>query len=63
METIAILSNYNLKATADIAKYLAGLERPEGDGSEIFDEEKKDLERFKERLRIYRSVEVLREAP
>jgi len=56
METIAILSNYDLKEKADIAKYLACIERSGGDESEIFDGEKKDLERFKERLRIYGSM-------
>ena len=55
METIAILSNCNLKQKADIAKYLAGIDRPGADGPEIFDGEKKDLERFKEHLKIFRS--------
>lgn len=55
METIAILSNYNLEEKADIARYLAGIDRSGGDGSEIFDGEKKDLEKFKNHLRIYRN--------
>lgn len=55
METIAILSNYNLKKKADIARYLGGIGRSGGNGSEIFDGEMKDLEEFKNHLRIYRN--------
>ena len=36
METIAILANYNLKEKAEIAKYLAGIERTGEDQSELF---------------------------
>ncbi|MHC1724829.1 MAG: 4-hydroxyphenylacetate 3-hydroxylase C-terminal domain-containing protein [Syntrophobacteraceae bacterium] len=55
METIAILSNYNLKEKADIARYLAGIERPGEDGAEIFEGEKKSLEKFMAHLGVYRN--------
>jgi 4-hydroxyphenylacetate 3-monooxygenase/4-hydroxybutyryl-CoA dehydratase/vinylacetyl-CoA-Delta-isomerase len=53
METIAILANYDLKQKVDIAKYLAGIEYPGKSQDEIFRDEKKDLERFREHLNIY----------
>ncbi len=53
METISILANYDLQEKADIARYLAGIERHGEDGSEVFDGEKEDIARFKARLRIF----------
>jgi 4-hydroxyphenylacetate 3-monooxygenase/4-hydroxybutyryl-CoA dehydratase/vinylacetyl-CoA-Delta-isomerase len=53
METISILSNYDLKQKAEIAKYLAGIDRPRADEAEIFPGEKKDLDRFRSHLKIY----------
>jgi len=52
METIAILANYDLKQKVDIAKYLAGIHHLES--GEIFENEKKDLESFKNHLELYR---------
>jgi len=54
METIAILANYNLKQKSDIAKFLAGIKGHDGDESEVFNGEKKDLEKFKDHLNIYK---------
>lgn len=53
METIAIMSNYNLQEKAGIAKYLAGIEQPEKDKTEIFEGEKDDLKRYKNSLDIF----------
>lgn len=53
METIAILGNYNLKEKAEIAKYLAGIPRNGEDPSELYPGEKRSLEMFKDRLRIF----------
>jgi 4-hydroxyphenylacetate 3-monooxygenase/4-hydroxybutyryl-CoA dehydratase/vinylacetyl-CoA-Delta-isomerase len=54
METIAILSNYNLKEKAEIAKYLSGIERTGDDKTEVFPGEKRNLEKFKEHLCLYK---------
>ena len=54
METIAILSNYNLKQKTDIAKFLSGIDRDIDDKAEVFDKEKEDLESFKKHLDLYK---------
>lgn len=53
METIAIMSNYDLTEKADIARYLAGIDQPEKDGNEIFKGEKEDLEKYKKSLAVF----------
>jgi len=52
METIAILSNYNLEQKADIAKFLAGIKNSKKDPSEVFAGEKDDLDKFREYIGI-----------
>ena len=56
METIAILSNYNLREKADIARYLAGIQRSVEDSAEIFQGEKKNLDEFKAHLTLYKET-------
>ena len=54
METIAILANYNLNEKAEIARFLSGIERSGEDKEEIFTGEKKNLEKFREHLCLYK---------
>jgi len=53
METIAILSNYNIDQKVDIAKYLAGIKQDDKMEDELFCGEKNDLKMFKEHLKIF----------
>lgn len=53
METIAILSNYNLGEKVQIAKFLAGIDVVEKDDDEVFDGEREDLDRFKQGLELF----------
>ncbi len=52
METISILSTYDLEQKAEIAKFLAGIRSDKPDASEIFPGEKDDLAEFRSRLGI-----------
>ncbi len=54
METIAILSNYNLKQKTDIAKFLSGIANDNKDKEEVFENEKDDLASFKKHLELYK---------
>ena len=53
METIAILSNYNVAQKVDIAKYLAGIKQDNKMSDEVFGGEKTDLDMFKNHLKLY----------
>ena len=55
METIGILSNYNLEQKVDIAKYLAGITNPGPGDSEIYQGEKNELRNFKDGLSIFKN--------
>jgi len=55
METIAILANYNLQEKTQIAKFLAGIEVAEKDKDEVFDGERRDLDRFKRSLDLFKN--------
>lgn len=54
METIAILSNYNLAEKAQIAKFLAGIDVAEKGSDEVFAGERRNLEQFRDSLEIFR---------
>lgn len=59
METIAILSNYDLDQKVDIAKYLAGIKHNNKLENEVFSGEKNDLNKFKKSLKIFDSSQIV----
>jgi 4-hydroxyphenylacetate 3-monooxygenase/4-hydroxybutyryl-CoA dehydratase/vinylacetyl-CoA-Delta-isomerase len=59
METIAILSNYDIDQKVDIAKYLAGIKQNNKLENELFSGEKNDLNKFKKSLKIFDSSQIV----